>query len=131
MAKAIKSRIASLENKLSSLRSKHANWYPADANTMAAWAKQITELRNKIEYASQPAVKLQVRFMQKTISEINQVLLDDTKLTENERRILMEKRGMYQTLLNTIIPTEEEVAGWERELDYQTNYPQGEIMKHY
>lgn len=131
MIKATQKRIEGIETKLKSLRTKHANWHPADANTMETWAKQIAELRSKIEYARQPIVKMQVNFMQKTINEINRVLLDDFKLEDKERRALMEKRGMYQTLLDIVIPTEKELEGWEREFDYQMSYPQKDIMNNY
>jgi len=132
MSANIKQRINWVENELDQLRKRHAEWHPADARTLENWTKQVHKLKQQIEYNNQPTIQELVRYLLKGIKEINQLLLNDKKLTTEERRMIMDKREMYQGMTDIFSPGEEAVAAWENELKYQkATYPQDSISSHY
>ena len=131
MNTSLKPKISKIESGLAQLKKRHSNWNPVDNRTIENWIKNVNELKKRVEYGNQPIVRDIMKYLLKSIKEINQLLLEDKKLSAEERRVIMEKREMYQGMANIFTPGEEVVAGWEREIEYQLSNPHDAIASHY
>lgn len=111
----IKSDIERVQAKIERVRAKHATWHPLAQNTFNAWQSQLIAVRQQAEFASHPMVVKWIKYMDKSITEINDVLLNDLKLPENDRVMLIGKRKMYQETLEMFVPREKVIEAIERD----------------
>lgn len=113
----LKANIDRVQMKIQKLRSKHSRWNPIDSKTMQGWENMLVELRQQAQFIEHPVMKKWITYCQKTVQEINSILLDAKELAPEERRILMEKRNMMRETLGIFIPKEKVVDLLEHEAD--------------
>lgn len=117
MSAILKANIDRVQMKIQKLRAKHSRWNPIDAKTMEGWEKMLAELRQQVQFIEHPVMKKWITYCQKTVAEINSILLDAKELAPEERRILMEKRNMMKETLGIFVPKEKVVDLLEHEAD--------------
>jgi len=117
MSARLKSKIDRVQTKLRAVREQHARWHPFDLKTMDAWERMLEEIRGQASLAEHPVVKKWIAYCTKTVREINDVLLNDATLEKEERRILMEKRGMMTEALAIFVPRENAIEMLEHEAE--------------
>lgn len=123
----LKSQIDRAQMKIAKLRAKHSHWHPIDTATMKAWERMLEEVKQQAGFADHPVMKKWILYCQKTVNTINDVLMNDKELKLDERRILMEKRAMYESALELFVPREKALQIIEGEADgnlSDKHYPQ-------
>lgn len=111
----LKNRVANVQAKMERLRSKHGKWNPADANTIASWQKAIETARQQIEFASHPLIERMMKHHTQAVKDIDYILLNDKALPSDERRVIMEKKEMYQSEIRIFMIDEKVVEFLEKQ----------------
>lgn len=127
MTTRLKGEIDRAQMKIAKLRAKHSHWHPVDVQTMQGWERMLEELKQQAGFAEHPVMKRWIRYCQKSVEEVNNVLLNDKALDTQERRILMEKRALYEKAMELFVPREKALQIIEAEADgnlHNTHYPQ-------
>jgi hypothetical protein len=102
----LKNRIQNVQGKLERLKAKYAQWSPVDAKTVATWEKAIQTAKQQIEFSDHPLIQRVVKHHAQAVKDIEYLLLNDKELESDERRILMEKKDMYQAELQIFVVDE-------------------------
>lgn len=117
MSAKLKANIDRVQMKIQKLRAKHSRWNPIDAKTMEGWERMLVEIRQQAQFVEHPVMQKWIKYCQKTVQEINAILLDAKELVPEERRILMEKRNMMRETLGIFMPKEKAIELLEHEAD--------------